>query len=87
VLASLWGPAVPPASATTLTFGPTADAHIRSEQPDANFGSGTCEGPVPIDTTLLSDGWHRLVLHSAKRVGDKENGGVFVFPFRFCNGA
>ncbi len=43
------------------------------------------DGPVPIDTTQLADGWHKLVVQSARRVGDEENGGVFVMPFRVCN--
>ena len=44
------------------------------------------EGPVAIDTRVLGDGWHRLVVQSARRVGERENGGVFVLPFRVCNG-
>jgi hypothetical protein len=43
------------------------------------------DGPVTIDTTMLTSGWHRLVVQSARRVGDEENGGVFVLPFRVCN--
>lgn len=41
-------------------------------------------GPVAIDTANLTSGWHRLVVHSGTRVGEEENGGAFVYPFRVC---
>lgn len=43
------------------------------------------DGPVSIDTTELTNGWHRLMVESHRTVEAKSNAGVFVLPFRVCN--
>ena len=47
-------------------------------------GPGAYEGPVSVNTSILTPGWHRLVVHSGLRGGAEENGGAFLLPFRVC---
>jgi hypothetical protein len=84
-----WSPVVDTESSGTtehmVTVDPRFHAGIQGLIVHASSSEGY-EGPVVVDTTQLANGWHRLVVHSARRVGDEENGGVFVLPFRVCNG-
>jgi hypothetical protein len=83
-----WSPVVDTDAAGTtehmVTVDPKFHSGIQGWIVHASSFEGY-DGPVTIDTTMLTDGWHRLVVQSAKRVGDEENGGVFVLPFRVCN--
>jgi hypothetical protein len=83
-----WSPVVDTDSTGTtehmVTVDPKFHAGVQGWIVHASSFDGY-DGPVAIDTTMLTDGWHRLVVQSARRVNDEENGGVFVMPFRVCN--
>ena len=85
-----WSPVVDTDSSGTTEHMVTVDPKFHSGVIGQIVHASSFEGydgPVAIDTTVLADGWHRLVVQSARRVGDEENGGVFVLPFRVCNAA
>lgn len=80
-----WTPEVDLDFGGTTEYLVTVDPDFHAGNPGTIIRQGvTYDGPVSIDTTALSVGWHKLVLHTAKRVGDEENGGVFSYPFRIC---
>lgn len=43
------------------------------------------EGPLHVDTTELSNGWHRLILRVSAKYNRRENTGVLVIWFRVRN--
>ena len=64
----------------------TVDPRFHHDDPGLvlRSGPGDYDGPVTLDTNALAPGWHRLVVHSGKRIGDRENGGAFLLPFLVC---
>ena len=64
----------------------TVDPHFHAGDIGLVLHSGpnAYDGPVTLDTRALTDGWHKLVVHSGKRVEDRENGGAFLIPFLVC---
>jgi hypothetical protein len=46
---------------------------------------GSFSGKLAVDTRTLKNGDHKLVLQTARRVGNEENGSLFVVPFKVCN--
>lgn len=83
----IWKPVVDTDPSGTTEHLVTIDPHFHDgDQGRVVHRSTTAgyEGPVVIDTSTLSIGWHKLVIQSARRVGSEENGGVFLLPFRVC---
>ncbi len=87
-LSGLWKPEVELDSSGTTEHLVTIDPNFHQGNIGqvVKQGTGEFDGVVVIDTTTLSDGRHNLVLQSGKRIGSKENGGVFKIPFQVCNG-
>lgn len=81
-----WHPEVDLDAPGTTEYLVTVDPDFHMGDDGHVVASGqTFDGTLSFDTTTVANGWHRLVIHTGRRVGTEENGGVFVYPFRVCN--